>query len=134
MSDSDSGTEIEKIGGNIALINFKLEPIEIAVIKKITGHYVKKISEASNYKELKLRLKNHQHGKSFLHEIEAEAVITEGQKTNEKATEGRNIILSAAVTDYNLFTALSQVLEKIFNEALHRSRTTKEIGEEIKKS
>lgn len=131
---SNSEGNSKKIGGNITFVDFKLEPAELVVVRKITGNYVKKISEVSNYKELKLRLKKREHGKAFLYEIEAEAVITHGKKTAEKTYKGKNVMLNATVADYNLFSALSAVLEKIFNEASHKSRTTREIGEEMKKS
>ncbi len=124
----------EQLGGNVTLVNFKLEPVQLIAAKKIIISHIKKIREASNYKGIKIRLKKHAHGKRFLYEIEAESVITEGKKTSEKATEGKNMVLSAAVTSYDLYSALAKVLEKIFSEALHRSRTTKEIGEEMKKS
>ena len=101
----------EKIGGNITLINFKLEPIEMIVVKKIVGNYVKKISERAGYKELKLRLKQHEHGKGFLNELDAEAIITREREG------GENIVLSSSGQDYNLFNALAGVMEKILNEA-----------------
>lgn len=118
-------TDEKKIGGSIALIGFgALKPMELIVVKKITGNYVKKISEVANYKELKLRLRQHQHGKEFLHEIEAEVVITKDKQG------GKDDILSAKSTRYNLYAALSEVLEKIYNESFHYKRTSKEIGEE----
>lgn len=121
-----------QFGGDIILINFKLEPVQLIAAKKIIGSYIKKIREAANYKGLKIRLRKHEHGKAVLYEIEAEALITEGKKTNEKSAEGRNIVLNSSVTDYNLNLALTYALKKIFFEALHKSRTTKEIGEEMK--
>ncbi len=118
----------ETLGGNITLIGFKLEPMEIAVVKKIVGNCVRKLIEKADYKSLKLRLKQHQHGKSFLHEVGAEAVVTSLSGKHE----GGNRILSSTVSDYNLFTALSNVLENILAEAEHRIRHAKEIGEEMK--
>lgn len=101
----------EKLGGNITLINFKLEPIELVVVKKIVGNYVKKLSEKVGYKELKLRLKQHEHGKSFLHELNTEAIISKNREG------GGDIILSSSAQDYNLFNALASVMEKLLNEA-----------------
>lgn len=135
MQDKESKEEgILRTGGEITLINFKLEPREITVVKKIAGSYVRKLREAANYKEVKLRLKKHQHGKSFLYEVEAEAIMTSGKKRDEKSEEGKNIVLNANSTDYNLYSALADVLEKISSQAGHKSRTTKERGLEIKKS
>ncbi len=122
-----SGAE-ETLGGNITLIGFKLEPMEAAVVKKIVGNYVRKLIEKADYKSLKLRLKQHQHGKGFLHEIEAEAVIT----ASGGKQEGENRVLNSTISDYNLFSALSNVLENLLAEAEHRTRDTKEIGEEMK--
>ena len=101
----------EKLGGNITLINFKLEPIELIVVKKIVGNYAKKMSEKGGYKELKLRLKQREHGKSFLHELNAEAIISKNREVGEE------IILSSSAQDYNLFNALAGVMEKLLNEA-----------------
>jgi hypothetical protein len=120
----NSSLEEKKIGGNIALIGFSiLQPIELVVIKKITGNYVKKISEIADYKELKLRLKQHKHGKSFLNELECETIIT---------TKGTNkdIILAAKSEQYNIYSALADVLSKVYAEALHHKRLSKEIGAE----
>ena len=124
------GTEETKLGGNISLINFEvLEPAELVVVKKIVGTYVKKLAENTSYNGLKLRLKQTEHGKSFLHEIEAQAFITDSQSKEE----GGNIILSASSTGRNLFSALSEVLEKINSEAIHKTRSTKQVGEEMKR-
>lgn len=129
--EKDRGNEKDekdekRIGGSIALVGFGiLQPVELIVVKKIVGNYVRKITEVANYKELRLRLKQHQHAKSFLHEIEAEAVITKGQDS------GKNLVLAAKSTQHNLYTALSEALEKIYAEALHHERSAKEVGEEM---
>jgi len=117
----------EKLGGNIMLAGFELEPIEVIVVKKIVGTYVKKLSENANYKSLKVTLKQHEHAKSFMHEIQAEAIITEG-KTEKN---GRQIRIATSSTQRNLFAALDIALKKILHEAEHKARTTKEFGEEM---
>lgn len=118
------------LGGNISLINFgSLEQSELIIVKKLVGTYVKKISEKTSYKSLKLRLKQVEHGKSFLHKIDAEAMVTAAQ-TEDK---GKNIILSASTENRNLFSALAEVLEKISSEADHKTRSTKQVGSEIKR-
>lgn len=101
----------ERLGGNITLINFKLEPIELIVVKKIVGNYAKKLAEKSGYKELKLRLRQHEHGKSFLHELNVEAVVSKDKEG------GADIILNTSAQDYNLFSALANALEKLLSEA-----------------
>jgi hypothetical protein len=114
MPESD---EIEKkLGGNITLIGFKLDSVELVVVKKIVGNYARKLAEKSGYKEIKLRLKQREHGKSLLNEIEAEAVVQRDK------TEGSDIRLSAAAQDYNLFSALAIVMEKLLSEAEHKSK------------
>jgi len=113
-------------GDNITLIGFELEPMQLIVAKKIIANHLKKVKEASNYKQLRIRLKRHKHGKRFLYEIDAESIITENKNTNPEMGEGRNIKLSAAVTSYDFNAALTEVMEKIFFEALHKSRTTRE--------
>ncbi|MBI5148366.1 hypothetical protein HZA33_01675 [Candidatus Pacearchaeota archaeon] len=119
----------DKLGGNISLINFGvLEPAELIVVKKIVGTYVKKLSERANYKSLKLRLKQSEHGKSFLHEIDAEAIIVASQ-----SEDGKNIVLSSSANDRSLFSALSEVLEKIISQTEHTSRSTKQVGGEMKR-
>lgn len=101
----------EQLGGDITLVNFKLEPSEMIIIKKIVGNYAKKLSEKSKYKELKLRLKQREHGKGFLHEITAEAIIARDREG------GKDIILSSSMQDYNLFSALAEVMGKLLSEA-----------------
>ena len=122
--------EENKLGGNISLINFGiLEPSEIITVKKIVGAYIKKISEKTSYKGIKLRLKQNEHGTSFIHKIDAEAVISASQSKNE----GKDTILSASSSGRNLFSVLSEVLEKINSEADHRVRSTKQVGAEMKR-
>lgn len=110
-----------KLGGNISLIGFDvLEPMELVVIRKIVGNYVKKLSNSSDYESLKLKLKQHKKGKTFIHEINAELFAN-----------GRNF--GANTEEWNLFFALTSVLDKILAEIEHLDRTRKEIWEERKK-
>ena len=112
--------EIE-LGGSISLVGFgSLEPVELVVVKKIVGNFVKKLNEKSDYESLVMELKQHKKGKTFLHEINARA------KANKKQ-------FSANVSDYNLYSCLSKASEKILSELVHSKRTSKEIGEDIKK-
>lgn len=132
--NSEIGESMNRPSDNVTLMGFKLEPIQLIVAKKIIANHLKKIREASNYKQLRIRLKKHNRGKRFLYEIDAESIITENKNTNPESGEGRNIKLSAAVTSYDFNAALTEVMEKIFFEALHKSRTSKETGLNIKKS
>jgi ribosome-associated translation inhibitor RaiA len=96
-----------KLSGNLALVGFEiLEPIELDSINKIVTNYIKKLSENRDFKELRLTLRQHSHGKSFKHEIEGFALIGKSR-------------LTAEVTEWNLYKAISEVCEKICSEAVH---------------
>lgn len=98
-----------KLGGNIVLAGFSLEPAEMIVAKKIIGHYAKKIGEKIGYKELKVTLKQTQKAQSFLHEI----------NVNAKTEKG---ILVADVANRNLYTALAEAFDKVESQAGHKSK------------
>ncbi len=107
--DKNNGGNSEvSLGGNIALVGFNiLEPAELTIIKKIVGTYVKKLSNQGDYKEMKLTLQQHPHGKTFKHEVMGMAVFGEG-------------MFNSNVTEWNLYTAVSQVCEKILAEVTHK--------------
>jgi len=95
------------LGGNISLVGFeKLDNADLVIIRKIVGNYIKKMSEVGDYKEMRLNLKQHPHGKSFNHEVDGFALFSEGR-------------FSTNVTERNLFTAVSEACEKILNEVSH---------------
>ena len=97
----------EKLGGNIALVGFEiLEPTELDSVNRLVAICVKKLSENSSFNELRLKLRQHAHGKSFKHEIEGFAIV------------GKNR-LTASVTEWNLYKAVSEVCEKICSESAH---------------
>jgi ribosome-associated translation inhibitor RaiA len=100
----DSGDAELKLGGNIVLAGFSLDPAEMIVVKKIVGNYAKRINERVEYKEIKVRLKQSQKIKSFLHEINVDV------KTNKG-------ILTSSTEDKNLYSGLSAALEKVYNQA-----------------
>jgi len=107
-----------KIGGEISLIGFgALPPMELIVVKKIVGTYVKQLTEKTEYKSLKLQLKVHDKGKSSLYEINAQANVG-------------NDMIGANVEDWNLYQALSQIMEKVVTEAVHKYRKSRDIAEE----
>jgi len=96
-----------KLSGDIALVGFEiLDPAEIIVVKKIVGNALKRMTESGEYKEMKLTLQQHPHGKSFKHEIEAVAFFSYGR-------------FSTNVIGRNLFTAVSEACEKIISEMEH---------------
>lgn len=111
-------TEI-KLGGEISLIGFgSLEPMELIVVKKIVGNYIRKLSTQVNYNSLRLELKQHHKGKSFMHEINAQL-----------SADGS--LFGANLTDWNLYVCLTNLLDKVLIEALHKKRSDKERGENM---
>ncbi len=72
--------------------------------------YIKKIEERTDYEELKIRLKQHQRNKLFIHEIKADLLLTPGVKLNAKFTHK------------NPYKALAQVMIKIINEIKHQKK------------
>jgi len=100
----------KRLGGNIALVGFDiLEPAELIIVKKIVGTYVKKLQENTEYKELKLVLKQSQHGKTFKHEINAQLDLNKGS-------------FQSKVTEWNLFKAISTAMEKLISEFSHQNK------------
>ena len=98
---------------NIQLAGFDLDPAEVSIIHDIISSYTKKIEEKASYDKIRLRLKKSQHGKAFLHEVQA-MLVADGKNFNTK------------VSDYNLFSAMSEVFEKLLNEITHKKRTYKD--------
>jgi ribosome-associated translation inhibitor RaiA len=120
MEEGDKGKDLNnsedtemRLGGNITLSGFSLEPAEMIVVKKIVGHYAKKISEKIDYQEIKITLKKTRKMKNFLHEISASI------KTNKG-------ILAADTVNNNLYTSLSDALDKAYNQAERKERTARQ--------
>jgi len=108
-----------KLGGEISLIGFdSLEPMELIVVKKIVGNYVRKLSNQISYSSLRLELKQHRKGKSFMHEINAQL-----------SADGN--LFGASAMEWNLYVCLTKLFDKVLAEILHKKRSTKEVGEEI---
>jgi len=100
----------KRLGGNIALVGFDiLEPAELIIVKKIVGTYVKKLQESTEYKELKLVLKQSQHGKTFKHEINAQVDLNKGS-------------FQSKVVEWNLFTAIAAAMDKLISEFSHQKK------------
>ncbi len=111
--ESIGKTNEERLGGDIILSGFSLEPIEMIVIKKIVGNYAKKISEKFKYKEIKVTLKQSKKAKTFLHQVKVEVIF--------------GGVLESSAEHKNLYTALSEALEKAYQEAEHKERTSRQI-------
>ncbi len=112
--DLNNGNNEElKLGGDITLSGFSLEPVEMIVVKKIIGNYAKKISEKTNYQYIKVILKRTRKANYFLHEISVSAKTENG-------------IIAAGSMNNNLYTALSEALEKAYSQAEHKERTSRQ--------
>jgi len=99
----------------ISFSGFKLEFSEREKVNELIERYLRKIEDRlSDYEDIKLRLKKSKHGKAFLHEVEGDIII-------------KGKILTSKCTDYNLYTALSKVFEKMIREIEHMRRLPKEI-------
>jgi hypothetical protein len=94
--------------GKIILSGFKLDPAEKAIIDNLIKNYKHKIQEKIGFKEIRLRMKRSLHGKTYLHEVQG-TLLT-------------NRMFKSKVEDYNLFSAISDVFEKLMNEAYHSIR------------
>jgi len=115
-TDHESGINLK---GDIALVGFEiLEPSELIVVKKIVGNYIRKLSNMAEYQQMRISLRQHQHGKTFKHEVDAHAIFTQGK-------------FEASVTEWNLYAALSSVCEKILQEVEHAMRKSPK-GEKLK--
>jgi len=105
----DSDGEELKLGGNIVLVGFSLDPAEMIIVKKIVGHYAKRISEQIEYSEIKITLKQSQKQQAFLHELSVKVT------TNKDS-------LHANKQDKNIYSGLSDALEAIYNQAQHQGK------------
>ena len=98
-------------GKNVSLIGFKqFDKSEQEIVRKVMSTYIKKIEERTDYEELKIRLKQHQRNKMFIHEIKADLLLTPG------------VNLNAKFTHKNPYKALAQVMIKIINEITHQKK------------
>ena len=102
----------EKTKGKIVLSGFKLDPAEKAIVDNLINNYKHKIEEKFSYKEIDLRMRKSSHGKTFLHEVKGRLIADK--------------MFSSEATDYNLFAAISEVLDKIINELEHNKRTARQ--------
>ena len=97
--------------GKIVLSGFDIDEAEKAILNNLIQNYEKK-AERIYYKEIKLRLKKTTRRNAVMHEVH-------GTMITDK-------MLNAKVYDYNLFAAVSEVLEKLMHEAEHNKRTSKQ--------
>lgn len=106
---------------NISLVGFdKLSEQELATIKQIMPGYISKLENKMDYLELRIRLKMHQHEKSFMHELDADLFIP-----------GRQ--LSAKTSHKNLYKALALTMSKLISGIDHHLKKKSPRNRPIKK-
>ena len=99
----------------LSLSGFNLESSELQKVNELVERYIRKIEDRlSDYQEIKLRLRKSAHGKAFLHEVEGDIIV-------------KGKVLTSQCVDYNLYTAISEVFEKMLREIEHIRRLPKEI-------
>ena len=97
------------LGKNIQLVGFEqLEKSELDVINKILMKYIPRIDNQVAYELLKIRLKQHQKGKSFSHELKADLVIKSGS------------IVSSSLQYKNLYNGLNLIMRKLLTGIEHK--------------
>jgi hypothetical protein len=104
---------MEETKGKILLSGFGLEEAERAICDNIIKSHISKIEERSKFDYLKLRLRKSQRGKNCLHEIEGTLKVKGG-------------IFTSKTEDFNLFSALAEIMEKLLNELNHKIRTSRQ--------
>jgi len=108
----DKVNESVSLGGNIELVGFKQVSLaDVVVVKKLVGHYTRKIQEHSqNFEKIQIFLKEiHKIDNNAKHEIHVKALDA------GKA-------FSAEVIDKNLFIALDGALKKVLAEVSHHNQ------------
>ena len=107
----DKVYESVSLGGNIDLVGFKQVSLaDVVIVKKLVGHYTRKIQEHSqNFEKIQVSLKEiHKIDNNAKHEIHVK-VLDAGKSFN------------AEVIDKNIFTALDGALKKILTEVSHHN-------------
>ena len=105
--------------GKVIVSGFNLEESEKTAVSSIIESYKEKIKNKFGFEELKIRLKKSLHGKAFLHELQGTLISNEKQFKTE-------------TSDYNLFSALHELFEKLMHEAEHTKRTSRQINKNVK--
>jgi ribosome-associated translation inhibitor RaiA len=110
--ETDKVNEPLNLGGNIQLVGFKQVSLsDVVVVKKVVGHYTRKIQEAcKNFQSITIILKE-------IHKIENSAKMEIHVKVFD---EGRTF--NSEVVDKNLFVALDSALKKMLAEVVHHNK------------
>lgn len=108
---ADKVNEAVSLGGNIELVGFKQVSLaDVVVVKKLVGHYTRKIQERSqNFEKIQIFLKEiHKVDNNAKHEIHVKA-MDNGKSFNSE------------IVDKNLFIALDTALKKVLAEISHHN-------------
>ncbi|MGV8086417.1 MAG: hypothetical protein ACP5N1_02180 [Candidatus Woesearchaeota archaeon] len=108
----DKVNESVSLGGNIELVGFKQVSLaDVIVVKKLVGHYTRKIQEQSqNFEKIQISLKEiHKIDNNAKHEIHIK--VLDGGKS-----------FHTEIVDKNLFISLDSALKKMLAEITHNSR------------
>ena len=108
----DKVNESLALGGNIELIGFKQVSLsDVVVVKKMVGHYTRKIQEASvNFEKITVILKE-------IHKIDDNSKNEVHVKVSDNGKT-----FSSEVVDKNLFVALDSSLKKVLGELTHHNK------------
>jgi hypothetical protein len=107
----DKVNESVSLGGNIELVGFKQVSLaDVVVVKKLVGHYTRKIQEhAPNFEKIQIFLKEiHKIDNNAKHEIHVK--VLDGGKA-----------FGSEIVDKNLFIALDNALKKVLAEVSHHN-------------
>lgn len=111
-TEQDKVNESLALGGNIDLVGFKQVSLsDVVVVKKLVGHYTRKIQEhCANFEKITIMLKEiHKVDNNAKHEIHVK-VLDNGKS------------FSAEEVDKNLFVALDAALKKMLAEVTHHNK------------
>ena len=97
------------LGKNLQLVGFEqLERSELDIVSKILQKYLSRIENQVAYELLKIRLKQHQKGKSFSHEIKADLIIRPGS------------VVTSSLQYKNLYNGLNLPMRKLLTGVEHK--------------
>ena len=87
-----------------------LDPSEIERLEEVIAKNLKKIKFRSDYINLRIELKIHEHAKEFVHEIKAVLFLKKNR-------------IRAETSDKNIYKALQNVFDKLLSEIEHKNKS-----------
>ncbi len=111
QTNEDKVSAALNLGGNIQLVGFKqVSMADVVVVKKLVGHYTRKIQEHSqNFEGILVMLKE-------IHKIDNNSKKEVHVKVMDNGKS-----FSSEVVDKNLFVALDSALKKAHAEVSHHN-------------